>query len=84
MKHLDKGTEVTINAQGINVTGEVISAQHYGDEGWYIELLDTKGNYRYWKERYDGGHLTHIEGENVCPHKFNKYLKRCTICQKEQ
>lgn len=57
---IKKGDTVTVNAQGIRVTGTVHSADNYGDTGWYIELTgaDVPGGYSYWKQRDDGGFIT--------------------------
>lgn len=63
-KHLVKDTEVTIHAKGMVITGKVLSADHYGQDGWYIELIDTRGTYRYWKQGQDGGELVSIDGKN--------------------
>lgn len=66
---LDKGTLVEIHAQGLKIKGSVITADYWSDrEGWYIELTDSYGTYRYWKQRYDGGRLVSIDGE---PHTDN-------------
>jgi hypothetical protein len=40
-----------------SVIDEIISQDHFGDEGWYIEFIDTLGRYRYWKQGTDGGEL---------------------------
>lgn len=58
--------EVTIEAVGLTVTGKVLSAGHYPDGGWYIELIDSRtGQYRYYKQVYDGGCVKKINGKEV-------------------
>jgi hypothetical protein len=58
MMKIKKGDEVKIKCQGLQVKGEVISADNWGvDGGWYIEMLDSNGQYRYWKQGEDGGEL---------------------------
>lgn len=61
------GDYVTIVAQGTRVTGTVVSASHYGREGWFIELTDATNNlgYAYWKQYLDGGYVTKINGKAV-------------------
>jgi hypothetical protein len=65
LKSIAKGTEVTIKAKGLVVTGYVISADNWEfepeKENWYIELMDTKGIYRYWKQEFDGGELLEVK-----------------------
>lgn len=68
---IKEGDMVTIEAKGTKVTGKVISACNYGtDGGWYIELggASVPGNYSYWKQGYDGGNITAINGQPVCLH----------------
>ena len=57
--NIEKGDKVTIQVQGIEVTGEVYSANHYGKDGWYIELTNANvsGGYSYWKQGQDGGDI---------------------------
>lgn len=64
-KTLKEGTIIAIKSQGLTVKGKVISAEHWGErDGWYIEMIDTDGNYRYWKQGQDGGELLSIEGDD--------------------
>jgi len=70
---INKGDTVTIKAQGITVTGTVLSAEHYEDSGWYIEMNNTNvpGGYSYYKQRYDGGEVVSVisvkKEEGKCP-----------------
>ena len=48
----------TIKCRGLSVTiDEVLDAHHYENEGWFIEMIDTDGKYRYWKQYMDGGEI---------------------------
>ena len=59
---INTGDAITIKAQGKKITGKVISAYYYkNDGGWYIELEDASGEYYYYKEQYDGGEIISIE-----------------------
>lgn len=62
---IKKGDSVTIKVQGIKVTGEVLSADHWGEkDGWYIEMTNANvsGGYSYWKQGQDGGEIiNHLE-----------------------
>ena len=51
-------TKDTIIIKGIQ--GSVLTAFHYDSEGWYIEMIDTEGKYRYYKQIYDGGEVQKI------------------------
>jgi len=60
---ISKGDTVTIKAQGMTVKGDVLSAEHYGKDGWYIELINANvpGGYSYYKQRYDGGNVVDVQ-----------------------
>ena len=59
---INKGDIVCIFAQGIHVTGKVVYAEHSGY--WDIEMIecDIPGGYSHWKEYYDHGWITHVNG----------------------
>jgi len=61
-KKLEVGQEVALQVNRTNVRGKVISASHEGADGWYIELRDENGRYRYWKQGSDGGKLRAVDG----------------------
>lgn len=57
-----KNDVVVIEHRGMKVEGTVLSANHWGEsEGWYIEMIDTDGMYRYWKQGEDGGELLEVK-----------------------
>ena len=63
---IKKDDEVTIEVVGLTATGKVLSAWHGNDCGWYIEMLDNRtGEYRYYKQVYDGGYVVKINGNRV-------------------
>ena len=64
---INKNDTVTIKAQGITVTGEVLSAEHNGKNGWYIELenANVPGGYSYYKQIYDGGDVVGVSKKMV-------------------
>ena len=63
---INQGDAVKITAQGLTVTGEVLTANDYKEDGgWYIELLDAKGKYYYWKQGIDGGTLLEVNGQKL-------------------
>ena len=43
-----------IRCMGITVTIDKILYQDYWRD-WDIEFIDTNGNYRHWKQGFDGG-----------------------------
>lgn len=57
-----KGDRVTINAQGIRVTGTVVNVYHWGADGWDIETTDANvpGGYSRWKQNQDGGEIVQV------------------------
>lgn len=57
MKEAKPGDQ--ISACGKLVTIAKILYQEYWEtrDLWDIEFIDTKGNYRHWKQSYDGGHF---------------------------
>lgn len=63
--------EIVFKWQGIEVKGKVLSADHYGDDGWYIEFNKTTDGYGYWKQGPDGGKLIGVNGVAV-----NDFWKR--------
>lgn len=53
---LIRGDTVEIKAQGETVTGKVLTGYYsFLDKAWNIELTDSNGTYRYWKQATDGG-----------------------------
>jgi len=56
------GQVIALQVGRTNVRGVVISADHFGKDGWYIELTDENGLYRYWKQGSDGGKLRAVDG----------------------
>ena len=52
--HARKGDQ--IHCMGITVTIDRILFQDYCED-WDIEFFDTAGNYRHWKQYFDGGIL---------------------------
>ena len=52
---------ITIHAQGVTVSGTVISAIFWGPpDGWYIEITLNNGGYSYWKQGLDGGEIVSV------------------------
>jgi len=47
----------TIECMGIEVTIDKVYYAYKECEGWDIEFIDSNGNYRHWKQWYDGGKL---------------------------
>lgn len=53
---------ITIHAQGVTVSGTVLSAIFWGPpDGWYIEITLDNGRYSYWKQGLDGGEIVAVE-----------------------
>lgn len=46
-----------INAMGISVTVDKVLYAHHESIGWDVEFIDTAGQYRHWKQWYDGGEI---------------------------
>ena len=65
---VNKGDTVVLKAQGLKVSGQVLSADYWGEkDGWYIELTmaNVPGSYAYWKQGQDGGELISVNGVPV-------------------
>lgn len=62
-----EGDSITIRAQAISVTGTVVTVEHNGPDGWYIQLkyANVPGNFSYWKQGIDGGRITHVNSVPV-------------------
>ena len=66
MEKVSVGQRVTIDCQGLTVTGTVISADHetrYKNGEWevigyLIEIRTDEGHVHYWKSLLDGGSIT--------------------------
>ena len=50
----------TINSLGISVTVDKVLYAHHESIGWDVEFIDTAGQYRHWKQWYDGGEIIGI------------------------
>lgn len=68
-----------INAMGISVTVDKVLYAHHETIGWDVEFIDTAGQYRHWKQWYDGGEiifptkkLVNNQGTD-CTDLFRKY-----------
>ena len=56
MNKIDVGD--TVIARGIKVVvGEIIYQEYYDETGYSIEFIDSRGDYRDWKQSVDGGQL---------------------------
>jgi len=50
-----------ITCKGIRAIIKEITFQEYWEgEGYYIEFMDTNGNYRNWKQWTDGGNVERV------------------------
>lgn len=69
----------TISAMGISVVVDKVLYAHHETIGWDVEFIDTAGQYRHWKQWYDGGEiifptkrLINSQGTD-CTDLFHKY-----------
>ena len=52
-----------IHSHGITVEiAKLFYSDCWGDV-WDIEFVDTMGNYRHWKQQYDGGYFIPMHNE---------------------
>lgn len=53
--------------QGIKATIAEIAFQEPYEwrNSWYLEFKDTDGEYRSWKQEYDGGYALDAEGNRI-------------------
>lgn len=47
----------TIHCMDISVVVDKVLYAHHETIGWDIEFIDTVGQYRHWKQWYDGGEI---------------------------
>ena len=71
-----------INCSGITVTiAEILYQDTYADEGELdIEFKDTHGNYRHWKQYFDGGKLIPATDKKVDRIREHITGKLVTLC----
>lgn len=65
---IDPGTELTFEVPGYGeLHGYVLTASHYGADGWFIEWTRTQGTgyAGYWKQGPDGGKLTMVQSRGL-------------------
>ena len=57
----------TIKCMGITATIASIAFQEPWEwrDAWYLEFTDTKGNYRSWKQNFDGGVAYDKDGNEI-------------------
>ena len=57
----------TIVCMGIKATIAEIAFQEPWEwrESWYLEFTDTNGNYRSWKQEFDGGKAYDKNGNEI-------------------
>lgn len=47
-----------VKALGFVVTiGKILYQDYWEEDGWDIEFIDSEGQYRHWKQGFDGGEL---------------------------
>lgn len=61
------GDRIIVRVDSFSVEGTVHSAAHYGEDGWYIEMIEASvpGGVSYWKQGIDGGQIISINGVAV-------------------
>ncbi len=61
------GDRITVKAQGLKVTGTVVTVEHNGPDGWYIQMNEANvpGGFSYWKQGIDGGKIVEHNNKEV-------------------
>lgn len=65
MKEIKIGDVIECGGVKVEV-GEILHQDYWNGYGWDVEFKDKNGNYRHWKQEYDGGKLIPKDLINKC------------------